>query len=65
MNECGRQAAEVAKEIVEAYVAETKLQSNDPNLIGNLLCDLMHYCNLNNIDFAEQLQYAKNHEFFE
>lgn len=65
MNHLGQEAAQCANEIVEKYIESTKLDLNDPNLIGNLLCDLMHYCTLHNIDFKDQLAYAKNHEFFE
>lgn len=33
--------------------------------VGDLICNLMHYCNSLNIDFEEQIQYAKRHYHFE
>lgn len=35
------------------------------NIVGHLICNLMHYCNELQISFEEQLSYAKNHFFFE
>lgn len=35
------------------------------NVVGDVICNLMHLCKHHNLDFEAQLQYAKEHYFFE
>jgi hypothetical protein len=35
------------------------------NAVGHVICNLMHFCKDQQIDFEEQLRYAKHHFFFE
>ena len=48
---------EVATNLVEHY----KTLCGKGSTVGDLLCDVMHYCQVNKIDFKEQMNYAERH----
>lgn len=55
---------EAANAMVAAYQKETNLSDKDKT-VSYMLCELMHYCKANNIDFEEQLQNGRFHFQFE
>lgn len=48
---------EIAGQIVEKY----KELVGKSATVGDLLCDLMLYCNKNNVDFETECDYAHRH----
>jgi len=54
--------AEWAEQAVQTFKEGTRMRGEDEEtIIGDLLCDLMHYCRINGWDFADLMERAESH----